>query len=61
MPHANKTLGQNVKKPAPDQFEWIERFALKPSIRAVPIAQHDAPGLVITQQPAFGEGRLLVT
>jgi hypothetical protein len=55
----NKTLGQKVKKPASDEFEWIERFALKLSIRAVAIAQHDAPGLVITQQPAFGEADFL--
>ena len=28
VPHANKTLGQDVKKPAPDEIEWIERLAL---------------------------------
>src|SRR4029453_1144022 len=48
-----------MKKPAPDEFERIECFAFKLSIRAVPIAQHDAPALVITEQPAFAEGRLL--
>jgi hypothetical protein len=47
-----------MKKPAPDEFERIECFAFKLSIGAVAIAQHDAPGLVIAQQPAFAEGRL---
>ena len=48
-----------MKKPAPDEFQWIERFAFKLSVRAVAIAQHDAPALVITEHPAFAEGRLL--
>jgi hypothetical protein len=32
MPDANKTIGEDVKKPAPDQFDWIERFAFKRSL-----------------------------
>ena len=59
MPHANKTLGQDVKKPASDEFEGIERLAFKLSIGAVPIAKHEASALVITSQPAFTEGRPL--
>jgi hypothetical protein len=59
VPDANKTLGQDVKKPATDEFERIERFIFKLSVRAVAIAQHDAPALVIAEQPAFAEGRLL--
>ena len=38
---------QDVKKPAPDEFEWIARFAFKLSIQTVPIAEHDASGLVL--------------
>jgi hypothetical protein len=45
-----------VKKPASDEFERIERFIFKLSVRAVAIAQHDAPALVIAEQPAFAEG-----
>ena len=49
MADANKAFGQHVKKPTTDEFERIECFALKLSIGAVAIAQHDAPGLVITK------------
>ena len=59
MPNANKTLGRDVKKPTSDEFERIERFAFRLAIGAVTIAQHDAPALVITEQFAFAEGRLL--
>jgi hypothetical protein len=48
----------DIQQPAANKFERIERFALEFSICAAPIAKHDAPGLVITHQPAFAERRL---
>ena len=54
--HGDKALGQDVKQPAADQLERIDRLALPPCVGAILEAQHDAAVRIKSGESALIEG-----